>query len=169
LYVAQKEYEFVHNDLHKKNILLVVPSDKNEYSLFRDEDCTWFTTGLFVKITDFGLSRIRLDNCRVLYNKKDPKPKDFRRTKIWRRFSEISKRICSVKFLRKVGRLSRRSKRKRVPEKRGKRQKRLSRNEKKKDWDLLRREARNFGVLKNLLRHEFFKELTKKNPISRLR
>jgi len=77
LYVAQKEYEFVHNDLHKKNILLVEPSDKNEYSHFCDEDCTWFTTGLFVKITDFGLSRIRLDNQRVLYNKKRPETEGF--------------------------------------------------------------------------------------------
>lgn len=41
-----------------------------EYNSFKDEDATWFTTGLAVKITDFGLSRIRLDNQRVICDEK---------------------------------------------------------------------------------------------------
>lgn len=32
---------------------------------------TWFTTGAVVKITDFGLSRIRLDNKRVICDAKN--------------------------------------------------------------------------------------------------
>lgn len=41
-----------------------------EYNSFKDEDVTWFTTGLSVKITDFGLSRLRLDNKRLICDQK---------------------------------------------------------------------------------------------------
>jgi hypothetical protein len=42
-----------------------------EYNSFRDENVTWFTTGAVVKITDFGLSRIRLDNKRIICDTKN--------------------------------------------------------------------------------------------------
>uniref|UniRef100_A0A6B2L5X4 Protein kinase domain-containing protein n=1 Tax=Arcella intermedia TaxID=1963864 RepID=A0A6B2L5X4_9EUKA len=77
LHVAQKEYEFVHNDLHFKNILIVEPSAPDEYFEFRDGKQKWYLTGLFVKITDFGLSRIRLEDQRIIYNKKRPETQAF--------------------------------------------------------------------------------------------
>eukprot|EP01126_Amoeba_proteus_P015304 TRINITY_DN16875_c0_g1_i1.p1 TRINITY_DN16875_c0_g1~~TRINITY_DN16875_c0_g1_i1.p1 ORF type:complete len:191 (-),score=26.06 TRINITY_DN16875_c0_g1_i1:264-836(-) len=70
LYVAQKEYEFVHNDLHRKNILLVQPENDMEYMEFRDGEVTWYVVGHVVKITDFGLSRIRMDDQRIICDTK---------------------------------------------------------------------------------------------------
>jgi hypothetical protein len=68
LYVSQKEYQFVHNDLHLKNILLKAPNQANTLSTFKDDDSTWYTIGHIVKISDFGLSRIRTDKNEVVHN-----------------------------------------------------------------------------------------------------
>jgi len=72
LYVAQSEYEFMHNDLHKKNVLLIKPAKgrEHEYNVVTNGGVTWYTTGYQVKIADFGLSRIRLDNGQVVYDSK---------------------------------------------------------------------------------------------------
>jgi serine/threonine protein kinase len=79
LYVAQKEFEFVHNDLHAKNILLK-KHDKHDYLKLCEGDKTWYTSGYVVKITDFGLSRIKLSDSRVIYNKKRPDSELFSET-----------------------------------------------------------------------------------------
>jgi len=93
LYVAQKEYEFVHNDLHLKNVLLVNTAS-SDYCLFKDEEISWYITGRIVKITDFGLSRIRLDNHRVIYNKKLPYTEGFYpNTDVEKIFREISTKV----------------------------------------------------------------------------
>ncbi len=67
LHVAQGENEFAHLDLHMKNVLLQTldASDAIEYDVGgRVHRCDSF----MVKIADFGLSRITLDDGRVIYN-----------------------------------------------------------------------------------------------------
>lgn len=76
LAVAQEELGFVHNDLHFGNILLKsMPLGKKylscTYSPTNGKDSTWFVGGHLVKITDFGLSRIRSKDEQVIYNTKD--------------------------------------------------------------------------------------------------
>jgi len=91
LYVAQKECLFVHNDLHLKNILLINHKEE-EYISFKDQNIVWYTTGKVVKITDFGLSRIQLDNQRIIYNKKRPETEFFSaHADVEKIFSEFSK------------------------------------------------------------------------------
>jgi hypothetical protein len=50
----------------------VRPEQPTQYCKFQDGDAVWYTSGLLVKITDFGLSRIRLESGRVVYDKKQP-------------------------------------------------------------------------------------------------
>jgi serine/threonine protein kinase len=67
LHVAQGENEFAHLDLHMKNVLLQTldASDAIEYDVGgRVHRCDSF----MVKIADFGLSRITLDDGRVIFN-----------------------------------------------------------------------------------------------------
>jgi serine/threonine protein kinase len=67
LHVAQGENEFAHLDLHMKNILLQTldASRVIEYEVGgRVHRCDSF----MVKIADFGLSRITLDDGRVIFN-----------------------------------------------------------------------------------------------------
>ena len=77
LAVAQQELEFVHNDLHFGNILLKsMPSGKKYMSctyahIGKSTQSTWFVSGHLVKITDFGLSRIKATDGQVVYNTKD--------------------------------------------------------------------------------------------------
>jgi len=71
LYVAQKEFEFVHNDLHLKNVLLRKPKGDVGY-LFTAGKFKWYTSGFLVKITDFGLSRMTLKGSTIF----DPKTFD---------------------------------------------------------------------------------------------
>eukprot|EP01105_Mastigella_eilhardi_P007760 TRINITY_DN1941_c0_g1_i1.p1 TRINITY_DN1941_c0_g1~~TRINITY_DN1941_c0_g1_i1.p1 ORF type:complete len:487 (-),score=150.18 TRINITY_DN1941_c0_g1_i1:540-2000(-) len=70
--VAQKEMEFVHWDFHLKNILVTdEPALLCQYT-DAQHHLTWYTTGPIVKITDFGLSRIRMEDGEVVYNKRQP-------------------------------------------------------------------------------------------------
>jgi len=71
IYVAQEECEFVHNDLHMKNVLLRKPKTES-CIMFKMKKNEWYTSGHIVKITDFGLSRIK-SNDTVLF---DPKTVD---------------------------------------------------------------------------------------------
>lgn len=68
LYVAQKEYKFVHNDLHAKNVLLQDENPEKPFLAFQDFDRIWYTSGDVVKITDFGLSRLQLETREVVHN-----------------------------------------------------------------------------------------------------
>jgi hypothetical protein len=66
---AQKQYSFVHNDLHMKNVLLCMPAASEFCQAYLDDsNQCWFTEGVLVKVTDFGLSRLTLTSNEVLYN-----------------------------------------------------------------------------------------------------
>ncbi|KAL7717559.1 Protein kinase domain-containing protein [Entamoeba marina] len=65
--VAQKELEFVHNDLHPKNIMINKSTKKHIYKNL-DDKVMWETDLVVAKITDFGSSRIKLQ-----WNEKDSK------------------------------------------------------------------------------------------------
>jgi len=69
IYVAQKEFEFVHNDLHLKNVLLRKPVENVCY-LYTAGKFKWYTTGYLVKITDFGLSRMDLGKGQITFEPK---------------------------------------------------------------------------------------------------
>jgi hypothetical protein len=72
LHIAQREMQFVHWDLHARNVLLQRPQGGAVCS-FADQasDTTWYASHWIVKITDFGLSRILLeDDKTVVYNPK---------------------------------------------------------------------------------------------------
>ncbi|KAH3759461.1 non-specific serine/threonine protein kinase [Pelomyxa schiedti] len=93
IYIAQKETEFVHWDLHSGNILLKKQPD----TLFKYKDRkgnTWYTSGWVVKITDFGLSRIKMENGEIIFNRKQPFSEVFKRDEdiesILRDLSKIS-------------------------------------------------------------------------------
>ncbi|KYR02348.1 putative protein kinase [Tieghemostelium lacteum] len=87
--IAQKELEFNHNDLHAGNILLqAFPTDKKyivyQDWFYKDEDSQekiykhWVVSDFIVKISDFGLSRIRMpDSNNIIYNHKNPNSKNF--------------------------------------------------------------------------------------------
>lgn len=70
LYVAQTEYEFVHHDLHIQNVLLKrlklvhVPDSSDveaNLGVFQIGGLKWYSRGPWiVKLSDFGLSRIKL-------------------------------------------------------------------------------------------------------------
>lgn len=90
LAIAQRQYALVHNDMHLKNILLCVASPSQWCCAYADDvgqvnpilrvcafaksivnlnlsfvaKC-WFTEGVVVKITDFGLSRMTLSSGEV--------------------------------------------------------------------------------------------------------
>lgn len=65
LYVAHKHYEFVHGDLHSRNILLVKNKDPSEYSELKDGDNCWYIRSHWrVKLCDFGNSQIILPTSR---------------------------------------------------------------------------------------------------------
>jgi serine/threonine protein kinase len=70
LYIAQKEYKFVHNDLHAKNVLLQEPNPDRPFMAYQDFDRVWYVDGHVVKITDFGLSRLQLETREVVHNPK---------------------------------------------------------------------------------------------------
>lgn len=74
LSVAQREYQFVHHDLHAKNILLQHLPENTTHLVYHDAGSTWFLGGPVVKIADFGLSRLRLSGSEpeeVIYNVRD--------------------------------------------------------------------------------------------------
>jgi serine/threonine protein kinase len=54
LYVAQRYFKLVHNDLHSKNILLQEMDPRSPYMAFHDLDRIWYGRKYIVKITDFG-------------------------------------------------------------------------------------------------------------------
>jgi serine/threonine protein kinase len=64
LYRAQQEYEFIHGDLHLKNIML--QSNRGGPIRYVSGDKEWYIQGDIVKILDFGLSRLRLRQNGVL-------------------------------------------------------------------------------------------------------
>eukprot|EP01116_Phalansterium_solitarium_P024473 TRINITY_DN8992_c0_g1_i2.p1 TRINITY_DN8992_c0_g1~~TRINITY_DN8992_c0_g1_i2.p1 ORF type:complete len:913 (-),score=145.48 TRINITY_DN8992_c0_g1_i2:270-3008(-) len=68
LYVAQADIHFVHNDFHIKNIL--INEQAYRHWVVRDGDDVWCLSGLFVKITDFGHSRMYLKG-ETVFNHKD--------------------------------------------------------------------------------------------------
>jgi len=160
LYVAQKEYEFMHNDLHLQNVLLIQPKKENEYVAFKDGDLIWYTTGHVVKLTDFGLSRIKLENNNVVYNTKQPFTEGF--------FPSKDVEMILSEFTKKM---------KVVPESWFDESDLELYSEdidgtdnpkdeiiklKKRQLTKLRSLARNGSSLHRLLRHEFFSELQEK-------
>eukprot|EP00727_Mastigamoeba_balamuthi_P012169 m51a1_g7575 putative protein kinase domain containing protein (354) ;mRNA; f:180085-181360 len=70
LCTAQKRMQFMHCDLHAKNVLLQVPERPTLVSYERGGE-TRYTAGWIVKITDFGLSYVRLEDGTVVCNPKD--------------------------------------------------------------------------------------------------
>jgi len=75
LVVGQREeIQFVHNDLHSRNVLLQRCSNNGggaaEYHA--GDGRVWYTTRWVVKITDFGLSRVTLADGSVVFNPKHP-------------------------------------------------------------------------------------------------
>ena len=66
LAIAQKDYSFVHNDLHTNNIMWV-PTDK-EYIVYQvNDDCYKIPTyGKIIKIIDFGRSYYKYNNIEYL-------------------------------------------------------------------------------------------------------
>eukprot|EP01090_Pellita_catalonica_P000408 TRINITY_DN10282_c0_g1_i2.p1 TRINITY_DN10282_c0_g1~~TRINITY_DN10282_c0_g1_i2.p1 ORF type:complete len:389 (-),score=70.23 TRINITY_DN10282_c0_g1_i2:87-1253(-) len=72
LYIAGKELEFTHYDMHLKNILIIKNQQKK--CIYIDRKRTWQISGAnIVKITDFGLSRIKLrKSSKVVANHKNP-------------------------------------------------------------------------------------------------
>lgn len=59
----------VHRDFHAKNVMLQYSAAPYSYT---DGISTWYTSGIVVKIIDFGLSRIKLLNGEVVSSKRDP-------------------------------------------------------------------------------------------------
>lgn len=102
LHVSQTEFEFVHHDLHIQNVLLkrlkvqledymiestdssglikceVVDEERlveENCGVFKDGETTWYSRGPWiVKLSDFGLSRIKMvdDDGRVVYDLTQP-------------------------------------------------------------------------------------------------
>eukprot|EP01133_Synstelium_polycarpum_P006719 gene6719-7812_t len=60
LAVAQRDLEFMHNDLHVGNVLLATMPPTKRYILYRDGDRVWTVSDVIVKLSDFGLSRMAL-------------------------------------------------------------------------------------------------------------
>src|SRR5690606_27942770 len=68
----QTACEFVHNDLHLKNILLVSLPPGKSIIAFHDRGNCWISRQSFmIKITDFGMSRIKLPSGKIIYNTKN--------------------------------------------------------------------------------------------------
>jgi serine/threonine protein kinase len=79
LHIAQRDYEFVHNDLHLGNIMmkhLSLPSHVTHLAFTFEEKCWLCPVEHFpymVKLADFGLSRLKLPhNGEVVYNLRYP-------------------------------------------------------------------------------------------------
>jgi len=146
LYIAQNECEFVHNDLHMKNVLLFKCKDGGMVNSFVDGADSWYTSGYVVKITDFGLSRIRLGTS-VIYNLKNPITELFDpNTDVQNIVTEMSKiKIQSDGWVDDAS-LSPDS------------VKTLTK-EKKKELESFRRLAKSGEKLQKILRHKFFDEL----------
>jgi serine/threonine protein kinase len=71
LSVAQKKYQFVHHDLHLKNIMLKkLPENIKKVVFCINPKCYVSNEDFVVKITDFGLSRITLPTKEVIHNPK---------------------------------------------------------------------------------------------------
>lgn len=71
LHFAQKHCEFVHNDLHLKNIMIKSLPKETKLCAFHFNNQCWITREKFlVKITDFGLSRVTF-NESVICNSKN--------------------------------------------------------------------------------------------------
>jgi serine/threonine protein kinase len=153
LHIAQKEYEFVHNDLHAKNILLM-NREKSEYLKICDGDNTWFTSGYVVKITDFGLSRIKLPDSRIIYNKNKPESHIFSQCtdidSVFSIFDNIQiledSWWCSEEISRNL-----------------KKEKIIQR--KKKELQQIRKMVRDFSEVRLLLIQPFFDELKEKKKL----
>jgi len=162
LNVAQKEFEFVHNDLHAKNILLM-ERDKSEYLKLQDGNHTWYTSGYVVKITDFGLSRIKLSNSRIIYNKKKPDSHIFNQTididSVFSIFDEIKIMEDSWYSPEELNNEVMKSRETKVQVK-----KRII-ERKKKQLQSIRKMVKDFSQLRLLLAHPFFEELKEKNRI----
>lgn len=69
---AQEACEFMHNDLHLKNILIDNQKENSltpKYYSYEDSNGTWFVDStIIITIVDFGLSRITLDDDTVIHN-----------------------------------------------------------------------------------------------------
>lgn len=79
LHIAQRDFEFVHNDLHLGNVMmkhLSLPSYITHFAFAFEEKCWLCPVAQFpymIKLTDFGLSRLKLPhNSQVLYNSRYP-------------------------------------------------------------------------------------------------
>ena len=72
LCVAEQEMRFVHRDMHLRNVLLQRPARRTLVSYTDDDGHTWWTRTWIVKISDFGLSRIELDDGTVVANPREP-------------------------------------------------------------------------------------------------
>ena len=72
LCVAEQEMRFVHRDMHLRNVLLQRPARRTLVSYTDDDGRTWWTRTWIVKISDFGLSRIELDDGTVVANPREP-------------------------------------------------------------------------------------------------
>ncbi len=85
LSVAQREFQFVHHDLHLKNILLQELPEGVTTLVYHDAGTVWYLPGgPLVKIADFGLARVRVRNGEaeeVIYNVRDSFSELFSRDK----------------------------------------------------------------------------------------
>jgi len=145
LYVAQNECEFVHNDLHMKNVLLFKPKNDSDISPFKDGDDVWYTSGFVVKITDFGLSRIRLGSS-VIFNQRNPMTELFDPTTD---VDNIVTEMSKIKILPDSW----------VVEDVSPDSKKTLTQAKRKELENLKRLAKSGARLEKILRHKFFDSL----------
>ncbi len=95
LSVAQREFQFVHHDLHLKNVLL---QDQlpGTVMVFQDLGTTWYVPGPLVKIADFGLARLRVRDSEpeeIIFNVRDSFSEVFSRDKdVLKLLDELSKK-----------------------------------------------------------------------------
>jgi len=143
LHVAQKTCEFVHNDLHSKNVLL---SKSETHLCFTDGEDAWFTHGYSVKITDFGLSRIRLGE-NVIYNPRNPM------TELFDPSADVDK------VMQEMSRIKMDPERWVEDPSLSPQSKRALSQEKKKTLDGFRKAAKTGVNLSKLIRHSFFDDL----------
>lgn len=73
----------MHNDFHLKNILVWLPATRpveHKRIYFRLGEETFAIEGYLVKLTDFGLSRLRVQGSNTIYDKSHPAFRVFVRT-----------------------------------------------------------------------------------------